>query len=109
MQKGTASLHRKDLFWSVPLWKNPSGGHLMLCEHGCPESERMQNLLTICIPLLILSYLSSYLTKPFAVGLFLLRSRKSPAPSLSPHKFHLLVKNILASILISVPEQKNYL
>lgn len=77
------------------LWKNPSGSHLMLCEHGCPESERMQNLLTICIPPLILLYLSSYLTKPFAVGHFLLRSRKSPAPSLSPHKFHLLVKNIL--------------
>lgn len=40
----------------------------------------MQDFLALCISLLCLSYYSSYLTKPFVVGLSSLRSRKSPTP-----------------------------
>lgn len=49
---------------------------------GCPASEAMQSLLTVCTPLLLQS--SSYLCKPFATRRFSVRPGGALLPHLTP-------------------------
>lgn len=67
-----------DGIWVACHGKEIHLGFVWCCMNaGCPASEGMQDILAIYIPFHIPSYVNCGFSKPFAVGSFLLRSRKN--------------------------------